>query len=194
MLLRLRATLFGTGQTVMTPQNISRNQVFHASQERLGVELTALVEDPASATVRRLAADAHAALAAAGGGGPRPSTAAGGVLAPMPPPVTVKLRLFCLPYAGGVSENVFARHASQRELLTCSLPGICMECTHTVHNATQCTACKLCSSAGGRAAAPVLPALRRRRVRERLRQAGSPEELLTRSPTSHDWLFQRTNE
>lgn len=24
-------------------------------------------------------------------------------------PVTIKLRLFCLPYAGGVSENVFAR-------------------------------------------------------------------------------------
>lgn len=25
-------------------------------------------------------------------------------------PVTVKLRLFCLPYAGGVSENVFSRY------------------------------------------------------------------------------------
>ena len=26
-----------------------------------------------------------------------------------PAPVSIKMRLFCLPYAGGVSENVFAR-------------------------------------------------------------------------------------
>lgn len=28
-----------------------------------------------------------------------------------PSPTVTKLRLFCLPYAGGVSENVFARQA-----------------------------------------------------------------------------------
>ena len=28
-----------------------------------------------------------------------------------PAPFTIKMRLFCLPYAGGVSENVFARCA-----------------------------------------------------------------------------------
>ena len=26
-----------------------------------------------------------------------------------PAPVSVKMRLFCLPYAGGISENVFSR-------------------------------------------------------------------------------------
>ena len=31
-----------------------------------------------------------------------------------PAPFTVKMRLFCLPYAGGVSENVFARCALTR--------------------------------------------------------------------------------
>ena len=28
-----------------------------------------------------------------------------------PSPVTVKQRIFCLPYAGGVSENIYARYA-----------------------------------------------------------------------------------
>lgn len=84
----------------------------YQAQDRLGVELTALVEDPASATVRRLAAEAHAMLAA-GGARQRSGAGAGeGRSAVMlAPPVPVRLRLFCLPYAGGVSENVFARHA-----------------------------------------------------------------------------------
>ena len=29
-----------------------------------------------------------------------------------PSPISVKMRLFCFPYAGGISENVFARQAS----------------------------------------------------------------------------------
>lgn len=28
-----------------------------------------------------------------------------------PSPISVKMRLFCFPYAGGISENVFARQA-----------------------------------------------------------------------------------
>ena len=37
------------------------------------------------------------------------AAAAAGPLWVSPAPVSVKMRLFCLPYAGGVSENVFAR-------------------------------------------------------------------------------------
>ena len=82
-----------------------------ALQERLGLELTSLIEDPQSASVRMIAAEAHAMLAS----GP-----VGVSTAPLEPwstwiapsPVSVKLRLFCLPYAGGVSENVFARYGS----------------------------------------------------------------------------------
>lgn len=29
-----------------------------------------------------------------------------------PSPISVKMRLFCFPYAGGISENVFARQAA----------------------------------------------------------------------------------
>lgn len=77
-----------------------------AWQERLGLALTVLLEDPEGATVRRLAADAAAAAAALDSS---VGTAASGSLWIAPAPVTVRLRLFCLPYAGGVSENVFAR-------------------------------------------------------------------------------------
>lgn len=98
------------------------------------MELMVLVEDPQAATIRSIVAEASAQLAARG----PPSTAASqpggkqaaaahvaataapatvqqarqapaGPLWIAPAPVSVKMRLFCLPYAGGVSENVFAR-------------------------------------------------------------------------------------
>ena len=69
------------------------------------MESMALVEDPQNATARRLVAEAL--------GGP----VAGDATQPAAlqnvwvsgAPVAVKMRLFCLPYAGGVSENVFGR-------------------------------------------------------------------------------------
>ena len=62
--------------------------------------------------MQRLVAEALQATAAgpnSGGQGGGVATAASGSLWIAPCPVSVKLRLFCLPYAGGVSENVFAR-------------------------------------------------------------------------------------
>ena len=54
-----------------------------------------------------IAAEAYVNLASDCAGMEIP--AATGSLWISPSPVTVKLRLFCLPYAGGVSENVYAR-------------------------------------------------------------------------------------
>ena len=108
-------------------------------QDQLGVELMVLVEDPQTATIRRIVAEAVAQLAAAApvpaastphsqpfaihinahSGSSLPAVMSGRIplgkaaLAALawisPAPFAVKMRLFCLPYAGGVSENVFAR-------------------------------------------------------------------------------------
>ena len=93
-------------------------KVFNA-QERLGLELTCLAEDPAGATVTAVVFEAYARLGKQPSGSRAPPTQAlppssqSGSLQPWqwiaPAPAGVKLRLFCLPYAGGVSENVFAR-------------------------------------------------------------------------------------
>ncbi len=79
----------------------------HSVQDRLGVILTVLIEDPEGATITRLVAEAVSATG--GADGAARSSGSRGSLWISPSPVTVKLRLFCLPYAGGVSENVFAR-------------------------------------------------------------------------------------
>lgn len=78
-------------------------------QERLGLELTSLVEDPSGVTVQQLAAEACARLQAGQEHPAVQSREAEGSKWIVPCPVNVKLRLFCLPYAGGVSENVFGR-------------------------------------------------------------------------------------
>ncbi len=49
-----------------------------------------------------------------------------------PTPVSVKMRLFCLPYAGGVSENVFAR---------------CTQHLQPSHLPVMMTSCSLCDKA-----------------------------------------------
>lgn len=76
------------------------------------MEIMGLIEDPQGMTVRRILLEA--------GGGAVESNA---VAAPeatrrpvwiSPAPVAVKMRLFCLPYAGGVSENVFGRYVGIR--------------------------------------------------------------------------------
>lgn len=68
--------------------------------------LTVLIEDPEGATISRLVAEA---ASAAGSGAASQASGSWGSLWISPSPVAVKLRLYCLPYAGGVSENVFAR-------------------------------------------------------------------------------------
>ena len=83
------------------------------AQEVTGVVLTGLVEDPEGATIEKLAAEAAAALAGPHAAGPeaRAELQERGQSSMWiaPAPSLIKLRLFCLPYAGGVSENVFAR-------------------------------------------------------------------------------------
>lgn len=82
------------------------------------MQLATLLEDPEGATVLRLAREAHAALRDhnSGGGHAGGSGAGAGRQAARsawiaPAPALVRMRLFCLPYAGGVSENIFARRA-----------------------------------------------------------------------------------
>ncbi len=83
----------------------------------LGLELTALIEDPGNASVQHLAQEARAKMAAGeGGSGSSAAAAQERSIWISPTPVSVKMRLFCLPYAGGVSENVFARCAPYLEL------------------------------------------------------------------------------
>lgn len=85
-------------------------------QERLGVEIMSLIDDPSSATARSIAQEAHARLQTRSPAGharsDQPTLAAAKAVGPSwiaPAPVQIKMRLFCLPYAGGVSENVFGR-------------------------------------------------------------------------------------
>ena len=71
------------------------------------MELHALVEDPQNASVRILAAEAFAMGSTEAAG--MVASADPGSVWVSPAPVRVKMRLFCLPYAGGVSENVYGR-------------------------------------------------------------------------------------
>ena len=87
---------------------------FDLPQDRLGVEVTSLISEASTATITSLAGEAHAQLAHEEPGSRGVATAAkdrnaGAELWVARAPVTIKLRLFCLPYAGGVSENVFGR-------------------------------------------------------------------------------------
>ena len=86
------------------------------AQTRFGASLMTLVEDPGSATVLRIAQEAAAVAQAAASSGAFVPASDTPVAVPgcqwiAPCPVSVKLRLFCLPYAGGVSENVYSRRA-----------------------------------------------------------------------------------
>jgi hypothetical protein len=83
-------------------------------QERLGIELVTLVEDPERVTVSLLVKEALSATSGrqAAQTGSEVTVAVRDTPASVwvsRSPVSVKLRLFLLPYAGGVSENVFAR-------------------------------------------------------------------------------------
>jgi len=79
-------------------------------QESFGVELMSLLENPASATIETLAQEVQYYTTATG-------TASKADQGPTrqsstwisPAPVSIKMRIFCLPYAGGVSAHVFAR-------------------------------------------------------------------------------------
>lgn len=67
-----------------------------------------LIDNPARATIELLSKEVHENFIAgtpnATGQGNRQTS-----LWISPTPVTIRLRIFCLPYAGGVSANVFSR-------------------------------------------------------------------------------------
>lgn len=76
------------------------------------MEATSLIEDPEHASVQQIVAEAMAAGGGSSGGvGGHSVTAPGQAQSPWisPAPISIKLRLFCLPYAGGISENVYGR-------------------------------------------------------------------------------------
>ena len=92
------------------------------SQDFFGVELMSLLEDPASATIKSLAQEVHSnttttGIASKADQGPTRQSS----IWISPAPVSIKMRIFCLPYAGGVSANVFARWVIWENiyLLTC---------------------------------------------------------------------------
>ncbi len=83
-------------------------------QEITGLELTALIEDPEHASVRQIVSEAMGVHRSGGGGGEAAVTGSSmqqRIMSPWisPAPITIKLRLFCLPYAGGISENVYSK-------------------------------------------------------------------------------------
>lgn len=117
----------------------SIHAAFPLLQDYLGIELMLLVEDPQAATIEAIVLEAHTQLAAQPHALPRPGSTTRDIgkftsiqaseavnvhvatfdeshidesLRPLwvsPAPFSIKMRVFCLPYAGGVSENVFGR-------------------------------------------------------------------------------------
>ena len=98
-------------------------------QEATGLELMTLIEDPEGATIAAIAMEAAAAMQAAVHEQDAGHIAASVNQQPAvvrhqlvpaatswvaPAPFSVKMRVFCLPYAGGVSENVYGRCVSSR--------------------------------------------------------------------------------
>ena len=94
-------------------------------QDRFNVEVTALVEHAAEATAFTLAKEVYHQLGAAERPRPPASSQAGTAQTAWicPAPISVKMRLFCLPYAGGVSENVFGR-CSYKNLTLSPIAGL----------------------------------------------------------------------
>lgn len=71
------------------------------------MELTCLTEEPQNASVHIIAAEAFAKRTAGEAG--RTGHADTSSMWISPSPVSIKMRLFCLPHAGGVAEDIFAR-------------------------------------------------------------------------------------
>lgn len=76
-----------------------------------------MIEDSGNTTVSKIAAEAHARLAANEAQSAVSNTAVNLGKEPQSwiarAPITIKMRLFCLPYAGGVSENIFGRYKAE---------------------------------------------------------------------------------
>ena len=78
----------------------------NALQEHYGVTTTALIDDPNGVTVEGLALEIIVSTKTQD---KHVSSMTSTWISPSP--VSIRLRLYCLPYAGGISENVYARQA-----------------------------------------------------------------------------------
>lgn len=83
-------------------------------QDRLNVEVTSLIAEAGFATISGIAKEAYTCLQKEITGSEVVTAAAqarsvADGLWIARAPITIKMRLFCLPYAGGVSNNVFGR-------------------------------------------------------------------------------------
>lgn len=84
--------------------------MFCDTQELLSIQVATLIEDPQKATLKQLVDEAlSAAKEPAAGGTEGPVDQASTSVWIARSPISIKLRLYCLPYAGGVSGNVFAK-------------------------------------------------------------------------------------
>ena len=81
-------------------------------QEVWAVEITNLIEDLAKATIKHLTMEIYVALKLHHSPN-KIVTAKQRSEWISPTPISIKMRLFCLPYAGGVSENIFAKYAPE---------------------------------------------------------------------------------
>ena len=79
------------------------------AQEHFDVELMSLIENPAQATLELLAEEVYKNLIAKSNSKNNYRINEQMSIWISPTPVTIKMRIFCLPYAGGVSANVFSR-------------------------------------------------------------------------------------
>jgi aryl carrier-like protein len=101
--------------------SLSAMELRHKIHEVTGMELMTLIEDPEGASLAMILEELGQARAAARQPPPtltpdrhrfrseQSHIAPSHPLWISPAPFSVKMRIFCLPYAGGVSENVFAR-------------------------------------------------------------------------------------
>lgn len=112
------------------------------AQEVLSIEVSSLMEDPEAATVKSIARQAYFILSLPAAGVADSSAGEEERVSWLVPfPVSVQMRLFCLPYAGGVSENVFAKCEARARTDACVMKfpvlrrtkdvGICCGCLET---------------------------------------------------------------
>ena len=82
-------------------------------QDQFGVELVSLIENASEVTIEKLAHEVQRLLGSQPHQGEQHAVSQTRAMASFicHAPITVKMRLFCLPYAGGVSANVFGRYA-----------------------------------------------------------------------------------
>ena len=80
-----------------------------ADQTLHGLEMSPLLEDLDTASIEQIVTEAAAGARHARMLGNRTAQQSTQWQWIVPAPVLIKIRLFCLPYAGGISENVFGR-------------------------------------------------------------------------------------